>query len=298
MENIYTKINSLFQEYMLAAALENTENVRLSIEQKLISAVWESNSIYKEYSVEVIEKVKESLVAFPKSEACRNGGQFSKYVCRAIANAINSDKEREVLERNNGGMHIPDNVLKEIRKIRNLRKNLQRFSPDVDISADMLVEKAVATLGMDEKDVRSLLEIASSATTGLDTPINKESGSVSLKDVIPDEQPSFADGLIRQDTLRSFFMLIDEHWKKKSDPMLSELLTVFVLENCSDLEKEHLNHAFFDRKILDAYFGDSDNELPEYQDIAEKYGQTKSAASKTLSRFWENIKRTVSIKEN
>lgn len=288
MEHIYTKINSLFQEYLHAAALENTENAKLSIEQKLIVTIWESNRDYKEYSVEVVEKIKESLVSFQDSEACKNGGQFSKYVYRAITNAINSAKEREAVEQRNGGIHIPDNVMKDIKKIKSLQKNLQKMNPDIEVTEDMLVEKAVAVLGIDEDGVRNLLKIALSGTYSFETPVNAGEDNGSLQDVIPDENPSVTDELVKQDKCRLLFSQIEKHWRKKSDPMLSELITVKILDAgmCIDNMEEC---SFLNREIYDNFQKDS-HTLPDDSEIAEKYGLTKSAASKKLSRFWELIK--------
>ena len=87
------------------------------------------------------------------------------------------------------------------------------------------------------------------------------------------------------------FRKIQDAWEKKRDPMLSELLTVKVLDANLNIENME-NYTFLNKEIYDNFLKDPEHKLPEDSEIAEKYGLTKSAASKKLSRFWEPIRKS------
>ena len=227
MEQIFEKINALFCEYLKAVSLDNTENARLAIEQKIIGMVWQSNKNYREYSVEVVEKVKESLKYFSKSDACKNGGNFSNYLYFSISAAIKDTKSKESLEGNNGGISMPDNVVKDIKKIRNLKK----MFPDMDDVEFIL--KVSEILKMKDSKIKHLLAVMNSSTCGIEIKNQKTGDVVFLPDIL---ETSNADPLFKEvanqemTNSESLLSLIEKAWKKKPDPMLSELLTIKVLD--------------------------------------------------------------------
>ena len=92
---------------------------------------------------------------------------------------------------------------------------------------------------------------------------------------------------------------IDALWlKQKEDarPILSELLTRELL---TDFKKNTVSETvietlklpqFVCKDMIDSFFNNINFILPTQQDIGQKYGITKSAASVKLTRFIEKLK--------
>ena len=165
MEQIFEKINELFDEYLKTLNLANTETAKLAIEEKIILTVWKANKNYREYSVEVIEKVKESLKYFPDSKARKNGGEFSKYLFNSLQNSIGSTKGEESLEQKTG-LSISDEDQKLIRKINKCIKRLLKMDPLLD--NDAIIGKVAAILKKDESEITDLLNLAKTTALGLE----------------------------------------------------------------------------------------------------------------------------------
>ena len=103
------------------------------------------------------------------------------------------------------------------------------------------------------------------------------------------EKNPVEDSCILHERAEKILSYIDSEWKKKSDPMLSELLTIFILEKDFNI-KDLVKYTFINKEICAAYSKDHDHNLPQDQEIAAKHGLTKSAVSKKLSRFFEPFK--------
>ena len=292
MEQIFKKINELFDEYLKILDLENTENAKMAIEQKIYLAVWDAKKKYREYSVEVIETVKEALkYYFPNSEAFKQGIPFSQYLFFSLGNSISTSEEKTNLADQNGGQHISDDKYRRIKKVKIFFEDIRKTFPDQHLEDCDIIEKAVLALGMDEDEIRECLKMSKAATTGTENPNEDDDSTTLIEEQFDDivDNNSIETMFASHEALEQTLSLLDSEWKKKSDPMLSELLTVFALEN--GLTKEYSDYSFLNKEILDDYFKDPDYKLPEQQEIAEKYDQTKSAASKLLSRFWEKIRK-------
>ena len=297
MEQIFKKINELFDEYLKTLKLENTETAKVSIEQKIIIAVWKSNKNYGEYSVEVVETVKEALkYYFPNSEAFKEGISFSQYLFGSLKKTINTSKEKTNLADKNGGEHISDDKYRRVKKVKNFFEEVRKIHgtkhPDQeDLKDSFIIEKAILALGMEEEEIWECLKMSKAATMGTESPNEDDDGMTLIEeqiDNIVDKNPiesMFASLEAMEQTLS----LIDSEWEKNPSPILSELLTVFVLEN--GLKKDCSDYSFLNKEILNDYFKNPDHKLPEQQEIAEKYGLTKAGASKILSRFWEKIRK-------
>lgn len=290
MEQIFEKINALFYEYLKALNLDNTENARLTIEQKIILAVWESNKSYRDYSLEVVETTRASLKYFPNSEALKNGIPFSRYLFNALSNSINTYRDKEALADKNGGMYISDDKYRQIKKIAKTFAELKKIHHDLDDSS--IIEKAAAILGKDPDEITDCLKLSQAAKTGIDVK-NEDGEEYSVLDTILDENEknSLESWLVNKEKQEYIFRAIQKAWEKKSDPMLSELLTVKVLQAYLDIENME-DYTFLNKEIYNSFLKDSKYKLPEDSEIAEKYKLTKAAASKTLSRFWDSLKKS------
>ena len=286
MKQIFEKINELFDEYLKTLNLENTENARLAIEEKIILTVWKANKNYREYSVEVVKVVKACLKSFSeKADARKNEGKFSNYLFGSLKKSIGTTKGKESLEQKTG-LSISDEDHELIRTINKCIKSLLKMDPLLDENA--IIGKVAVILKEDESEIRSLISLAKSASLELEIHNDEDDGTVLVEEIYGDmvDKNPIEDWFASLKALEKALLLIDSEWKKKPDQMLSELLTVFLLEN--GLKKEICAHSFLNKEILNDYF--KNHKLTERQKIAEKYGLTKSAASKILSRFLEKIR--------
>ena len=297
MEQIFEKINELFDEYLKTLNLENTGNAKLSIKEKITLAVWESNKNYKNFSVEVVETVGEALkYYFPNSDAFKEGIPFSQYLFGSLKNSINTRSEKDDFADKNGGLYISDDKYRRIKKVKNffedIRKIHRKNYPDQeDLKESFIIEKAVLALGMDEEEIRECLKMSKASTKG-DEVSNEEGETFSIFDTLWDGidlNPS-ENEFIAKEKRECILNKIQKEWEKKSDPMLSELLTVEILGANLDIENME-SYSFLNKEIYAKFLKDPEHKLPENSEIAEKYGVTKSAASKKLSRFFESLKK-------
>jgi len=293
MEQISEKINELFDQYLKTINLENTENAKLSIEQKITLAVWDSKKNYREFSVEVVETVREALkYYFPDSDAFNKGVSFSQYLFGSLQNSINTSKEKDDLADKNGWQHFSDDKYRRVKKVKKVFEDVRKMYPDQDLKESFIIEKAVMTLGMDEDEIRECLKILKATTKG-DEVSNENGETFSIFDTLWDGidlNPS-ENEFMAKEKRECILNKIQKEWEKKSDPMLSELLTVEILEANLDIENME-DYSFLNKEIYAQFLKDIEHKLPENSEIAKKYGLTKSAASKKLSRFFESLKKS------
>ncbi len=287
MEEVFNKINELYAEYAKFSAAGNTENAIKSLEEKIIIEVWKSQKKYKEFSVEVVETVRDALKCYssPDSDAFKEEGfSFSQYLFGSLENSINTRREKDDFADKNAGNTTTDYLVKQINNF----KKVQKKHPDLD--EESLVKEAAQELKIKESKIRIILRIIRASTTGTET--TNEDGEVFLNPDIQknsDRNP-LENWLIDKEKREIILPEFQKEWEKtKSNAMLSELLTVTVLE-CGFRFEDLESCSFINKEIRDAYFAEnSERKLPQNQEIAEKYGFTKSAATQARKRFLEKV---------
>lgn len=282
MEQIFEKINTLFCEYLKASNLENTENVKLAIEEKIILAVWGSNKNYREYSVEVVQEVKKALASF-------GSGDFCSYILHILKCKINTDKESEYYEKKNGGIYITEYTLGKINNLKDFKKKEENQNLDTE----SFVKKAAEEFKMKESKIRDLLRIMNARRSGTETQNDEGENFASLENLPDSDKNSLDDELIEKEEKEGQGTLlpkIQEVWEKKSDPMLSELLTVYLLKEMGFDVEDIKNYTFVNKEICFTY----PEKNPTYKEISQKHGaKDSSAGSQKLNRFLKNIKESL-----
>ena len=115
-------------------------------------------------------------------------------------------------------------------------------------------------------------------------------GSINIEKVpLPDKAPSPGKKQISREEQIETLHKIEAAWNKKPEKMLSELLTVCVLDMFEMEKNDLLYYDFINRTILDDYFAQQNYRFPKAQEIAGKYGLTKFTATQKLKRFGEKI---------
>lgn len=285
MQERFDKINELYAEYQKASAMANTELAIKGIEDKIIIEVCKSKKIYGEYAAEVIITTRDALKSYyPNSKAYKKGKPFSQYLFGSLKKSINTSSEKADLADKNGGNTTTDYLLKQIHKFKKFCKK------HLDLDEESLIQEAVQELKIKEQKIRIILKFIEASTSG--TEKTNEDGEVFLNPAIQENsnKNSLENWLIDKEKRELVLPEIQKEWEKKSDQMLSELLTVKVMQ--TDLDFENIeDYSFLNKKIYYEFLKDPEHKLPEQQEIAEKYGLTKSEASKVLSRFWEKIRK-------
>jgi hypothetical protein len=286
MEETFNKINALYAEYAKFSAAGNTENAIKSIEEKIIIEVWKSQKKYKEFPVEVVEKVRYALLKyFHDSDDFEEEISFSQYLFGLLKKSINTSREKDDFADKNAGNTITDYLVEQINEF----KKVQKKYPDLD--EESIVKKATQELKIKESKIRIILKIIRASTSGTET--TNEDGEVFLNPDIQEnsDRNPLENWLIDKEKREIILTEFQKEWEKgKSNPMLSELITVTVLE-CGFRFEDLENYSFINKEIRDAYFVEnSKRKLPQNQEIAEKYGFTKSAATQARKRFLEKVK--------
>ena len=118
----------------------------------------------------------------------------------------------------------------------------------------------------------------------------------------------------RTEQIHLILARLEEFYKKKCDPKISEILTVTVLKEFEserqvfiedqNLEKFYsywvndlIKYNFIDKNILISFFQDPEYILPTQKMIENKYGLKEKYAGKILQRIRESLSKTEIVKE-
>lgn len=267
MEKTFEKINELYEEYQ--RAIDRGENIEAAIKGftwKIVLAVLTP----KEASQNSDLNVKE----IKKSAYCERVDEVHKVVIDCLKWFPESETRKN-------GAPFSKYLFKSLGNAINTAKGEE-------------IQEHANTIGLEKtNDVGETFSILDTLLEDNDTdPLEKSLMKKDLQKLIPK---------------------IQEEWKKNPDQMLSEILTVLLLKMEFDLTEIYhrlyratlqnlllygfnpeilVNYTFIDKELLDAYSADHDYR-PDFTEIAKKYGLTKSAASKKLSRFFEPFKESL-----
>lgn len=305
LDNDFDKINSLYLNYLEALKCPNNENLILQIKEKIVVTFWKTlqktSSITKNMIEHTDVLVQKIYYCIDKCVDFKDPFCFSKYTYKSIKNALGAKADAEEFEINSG-MHITD---PENRKRKRIEKAYKQFNSFNSKDINEFIEYAVNHLGFSKEDVEEYLfpKQAVSLFVQSNTDSNDEYCIIdtyidSLKNENNVEMISSIDQL--QEQLKT----IDTLWlKQKNDarPILSELLTRELLD---DFKKNTVSNAVIDilkqsnficKPMIETFFDDITFQIPTLQEIGQKYGITKSAASVKLTRFIEKLKETVKV---
>ena len=270
----YRNINDLYALYAQANDSDR-ETILLIIQEEALKLKYRKYGTeigYGDYSDKVVNKVATCMKSFPISKACGKRVPFSKYLCNAINNMIGSILKKQALEDKNGGISMTEYQQRMNSKLKDILKGI-----NPDLNGESFIEEVTKKLRVKKRSttIRHLQNMTA-------TTIDIENAAVTGKAAQPEKE------LVSRETMMEKLRKIDAAWKKKHNKMLSELLTVCMLD-IFDMEKNDLDYDFIDRTILDDYFDLQTYRFPEEQEIAEKHGFTKSAAAQKLTRFGKKI---------
>lgn len=270
-------IDDLYALYVQADDSDRRKAISAEIQIKVLALKYRGSISYGKYPDpdKVLKKVGACL-----KKKFETGEAFRKYLCKSINRMIGSLLKKQTLEEKNGGITLSEYDLKNVSKLEKISK---RINPNLDNKS--FIEEAKKELKVKkEKTVINYLQIMTGGER-----VDEEKVADTKKSASPEKEWSSREEQI--ETLHE----IEAEWnkkprKKESDRMLSELLTVWVLDMFDKMEKDDLDYDFIDRTILNDYFALKNYRFPEAQEIAEKYGYTdKSAATQNLKRFGKKI---------
>ncbi len=242
--------------------------------------------------------VKTAIYCIQKYSEYDNYEGFSAYATKSIKNKLSTCEIDSSFQESTGGMHVSDNFKKVQSSLKRLYKSfssLRKSNTSEEELNNCFVEYASKYLNIEAYVVIDFLNLKK--TTRIEKE-NSEDDSYDITDIFGGSNTYSPEKICEQnETNNEILSKINDEWnkqKKDSKLLMSELLTLFIIEA---LEKKYLNieftslepYSFINRKMLKIYFFNHDEEVPTQQQIGGKYGLTKSAVSKKLSRFFEKI---------
>lgn len=341
----FENIARLYSEYQCLFGRENVEVVRQTLKDKIVIEVCkifyldekgysvlddQSGNIAKkenkEYSEEIFITTYECFKYFENKKndleeaTSESGMEFAKYVYYSVDKKLKYLKGKNSIL-NDNKIKIPREKLNLISKIRREDSNLSVLINDKEKRLEMI--KKLLDLGDD--DFKELYFFATNKTKSLDETCENDDSETSVGDFIEGRsiniegrsiniEESVAEGLIGRENLIKLMSCIQQQWEKKKDLILSDLLTVYILENMfgnvSELvEKDKQEsvlydnmdifemYSFLNREMVDKFFHDTSYKLPSQIEIGTMHGGVhKSTISKKLSRFFEQLKKIDELK--
>ena len=330
-EEYFQKINDLYSEYYSLLSKENMENKLQVLKNKIIIEVchvfylpnrtsshrmttYESKikRANEAYSDEIVVKIVECLDFFsrkncamddrPKQKNTIQERNFSKYVYTSVKKRLGYLKAHAQVKEDTF-MEIPREKIDLIKIIKKEDQNLSKLIKNPEKRANYIKLK----LGISDDDFKILYPLVMEKHVSLDTPVTGDNdGNTTLLDLQSSKIISVQDVIEKEETLKQFLDNVQKHWEKKSDVLLSELLTVDILgtmfgtggikettRSSSVLYGDYSifkNYSFMNKEILHCFFDNLAYRLPTQTEIGEKYGMGKTGISKKLSRFYDKLR--------
>lgn len=269
------------------------------------------------FSLEIFEKIQECLTYFNKQVVERRtqggtlagiGEEFTRYVTSSINKKLKVLKAQKSIT-DNSMMDIPREKIKIINKIK---REGGGFSSEVK-NKEMRIAQIKEKLGIPDDVFKTLYPYVVNSTLSLEEFVGSDEKSTPLKDLI--EGYSFIEDTIEQiqnkQDLDVLFGLMQKLWEKSKDKegLLSDILTMDILRTMfgsvhgleTNMMEPHRIYgnldifnrfSFFNQEMIQRYFHDSSYILPNQIELGQRYGGlSKSAVSKKLSRFYENVRK-------
>ncbi len=298
LDNDFDKINSLYLDYLKALECPHNEVLLLQLKEKIVVAFWKTLQKASSITSEMIEHTDVMIqkIYYCMDECAKYENQlcFSKYTFTSIKKALGTKVDTEQFEIKSG-MHISDSENRKRRKIENAYKQFMSFNSN-DLNA--FIEYATNHLGFEKSEVEEYLFPKQSVPLFAESN-NDDEYCIADQYVDTTKVIDNAEVISSTEQLEHQFKAIDSLWlKQKEDarPILSELLTRELLSDfksnrVSEIVIETLkNPQFICKEMVEYFFNDLEYQLPTQQEIGQKYGITKSAASVKLKRFIEKLK--------
>ena len=298
LDNDFDKINSLYLDYLKALNCPDNEVLLLQIKEKIVVAFWKALQKASSITLEMIEHtdvlVQKIYYCMDECKDYENPFCFSKYTYASVKRALGAKVDTEQFEIKSG-MHISDSENRKRKKIENAYKQFKSFNSN-DLNA--FIEYATNHLGFEKTEVEEYLFPKKSISLFAQSE-NDDEYCVVDKYIDTTKAIDTAEVIGSSEQLEKQFNLIDSLWQKQKEdaqPVLSELLTRELL---ADFKKNTVPSSlitilnkpeFICKEMVEAFFNDLDYQLPTQQEIGQKYGITKSAASVKLTRFIEKLK--------
>lgn len=333
--NHFDCICRLYSEYQELLDKENEEIQRQTLKEKIIIQVCQifyldeqCNSILdedeghkvkkenKKYSDEIFLVTLECFKSFERRFHCdkasggpasKTGEDFARYVLASVDRKLKYLKAHEGINEANQ-MKIPREKLDLMRKIKKEDAHLSTLIKNKERRAEQIKK----LLGLDDSEFELLYSRAMNKTQSLDSCCSGESDEISPIDFVKDEssdiEETIVGGMEAREALISILSQMQRLWEKKGDKLLSDILTVYILQtmfdktsstvaSTSNISAVYANidilqkFSFLNREMVNRFFDDTTYSLPSQVEIGAMYGGlTKSAVSKKLSRFLESLK--------
>lgn len=298
LDNDFTKIAELFQKYEIVLSSNNTASAIDGFKDKIVVQFWKTiqkaaiSEEMKEQSDLIVNKIVYCLGKYSDKEP----EDFCKLTYASIMKALKSKADIDEFEKKSG-MHITDPENRLRKRIEKAHKQYLMFNEDDDLA---FIEYAITYLGFEKKDVQEYLTPKRSISLFTYNKNDNEEYCIADKYANTTTSTNFADVSDSQEKLAINLKKIDKIWSKQKDEakavlselMTRELLSDFSKNNVSETLIETLKSTdFICKEMICDFFNNSEYKLPSQQEVGEKYGLTKSAASVKLKRFVDSIKK-------
>ena len=304
LDNDFVIAAELFITYKEALSQNNNDSLIEQTKSKIViqfyQIIQKSKSMseeLKEYSDIIVQKVVTCL----KTYSDKNPDEFCKLTYSSIRKALKGKADTESFE-SKTGMHIPD---PENRKRKRIEKAYKQFITFQSTDKESFIEYAISYLGFERQDLEEYLFPKHTVSLFAQSKIDS-ADEYCVADNYIDSTRLVDNGEVIASTelLQAQLKAIDILWinqKKNAQPLLSELLTRELLSDiknntASDNMIEIFKQSkFICKEMVEAFFADKNYKLPSQQQIGQKYGITKSAASVKMTRFFEKLKENVNF---
>lgn len=237
-----------------------------------------SSERYKEFGLEITETANRCIKNYVPET-----GDFLNYFNAAIAKEYRKALAQQQLAEHHGGIHIPEDDLRLIRKYIRFAETKGSYEFD-----DTTIAAIASATGITKEKIIDCITLYQDSYVTSDTYTADDGSEGSLFDLITSNQNNETDILEIEDA-KDFLEHINEIFKTRQErqkPLLSKLLTAKIAIRLSEDERllEQGRHmAFFDEEI---YAMSCNLDIPiTAREIGSSLGVSEQSVSRTYKVF-------------
>lgn len=234
---------------------------------------------YKKNGLEIVETARRCINNYDSGS-----GRFLNYFSAAWANESQHISGDKAIEKRYHGLKFT------CQEERNIKKYFDYFNKKKSsVPGEEDYAKIAEFMGISVEEVRRLSEVAKVTVTG-EYVYNSEGEEVSVLDSI-DIGTSIEDVFSQEESLAGILGKIDEvfnNLQERQKPLLSDLLTVMILNNVCDDDSIPGDYSFINRELQAEIIKTGKN--PTQRDIANKYGKKEAHISRSINEFLKKVR--------
>lgn len=307
----FDEIDETYAKYLAAVSGKNNESQIETLVSQIMEEIWCNLHSYRKFE-KLLDDFPDEMIDvckywIKKYSTNNDYHGFSACTFKYIKMRLNTCAAEKSFDDSTSGMHVTDEYKRTQNTLKRLYKTFVSFRKSVVSEEELnnkFVDYASEYLNIDKSIVIDFLKPQHKTPIEIKGDNNSEE-EVDITDLFGGTTVfSSSKAVEDEERLAIVLVPIEEKWEKQkenSKTLFSELLTLILIEaveakyfEMGDNTTEGIKtltskYKFISKEMMENYINGKMHSLSSQQDIAMKYGLTKSAVSVKIKRFFEDL---------